>query len=198
MSSSLAPIFRSDTQLMVLDAVLNAPEPLSTAAVMSRTGISQPLVHRELSRMVNAGIFLRHHVGRSSVFAPEEANPATPHLRALVTIMLGPEHLLRDALANVTGVERALIFGSFAARSAGEPGRSPNDIDVLIVGAPERRHVYDAIDGVEAQVRRELHVVFLSPERWEAGEEELVRRVKQGPVIDLLPWPSDKTNSKRS
>ncbi|MFG6402464.1 winged helix-turn-helix domain-containing protein [Microbacterium sp. P04] len=176
MSNSLAPIFRSDSQLLVLDAILNLDGPLSTSEVVHRTGLSQPLAHRELGRMIDAGIFAKRRFGRSDVFEPNESNPVTPHLRALTTIVLGPERLLREALQDVPGIEQALIFGSFAARAAGHAGANPNDIDVLIVGTPERSRVYEAIDKVETQVRRDLHVLFLRPERWERGDEELVRR----------------------
>lgn len=187
MHTQLLPVFRSDSQVEVLNAVYNATEPVSTSEVIQRTGLSQTLAHRELRRLVDAGLFEMTSVGRSHLFAPVERNPATPHLRALVNIAKGPQQRLRDALRTVRGIERALIFGSFAARSAGLPGDNPDDVDVLIIGTPERRDVYAAVEGIEEAVRREIHITFLRPERWAAGDEELVRRVRQQPVIDLLP-----------
>lgn len=185
MNSSLLPIFRSDSQLAVLDAILGAVEPLSTSEVVHSTGLSQPLAHRELRRLTEAGILSENRVGRSALFRADEANPAVSHLRALTEIALGPQTRLAKALHGIPGIERALIFGSFAARAAGVPGRSPGDIDLLVIGTSDRRAVYDAIDGVDEAVRREVNVTFLRPERWEAEDEELVRRVKANPIIEL-------------
>jgi DNA-binding transcriptional ArsR family regulator len=185
MNSSVLPIFRSDSLLAVLDAVLSAVGPISTSEVVHSTGLSQPLAHRELRRLTAAGILRESRMGRSALFEADEVNPAVSHLRALTTIAVGPQTRLAKALHGIPGIERALIFGSFAARAAGVPGTSPGDIDLLIIGTPRRRDVYDAIDGVDEAVRREVNVTFLRPERWIAENEELVRRVKANPIIEL-------------
>jgi DNA-binding transcriptional ArsR family regulator len=187
MNTSLLPIFRSDSQAAVLNALLRSPFPLSTRQITDETGLAQPSAHRELRRLSDAGIVRESRVGRSALFEPVDSNPAVGPLRTLVSIAFGPQSLLTEALRGIEGIERALIFGSFAARSEGLGGASPDDIDLLIVGDPNRRNVYDALDGVDAIVRREINVTFLRPSRWEAGEEEVVRRIKENPVIDVTP-----------
>jgi DNA-binding transcriptional ArsR family regulator len=186
MNKSVLPVFRSDSLLAVMDAVLRAVKPISTSDVIHSTGLSQPLAHRELRRLTDAGVLREDRVGRSALFEADESNPAVSHLRALTAIALGPQNQLSAALRGVAGIERALIFGSFAARTAGIAGTSPNDIDLLIIGSPDRREVYDAIDGIDGAVRREVNVTFLRPERWQSESEELVRRVKANPVLDLV------------
>ncbi|WP_156153134.1 ArsR family transcriptional regulator [Microbacterium oxydans] len=187
MHSSSLPIFRSDSQLAVLEAVFSAEGAISTSEIVRRARISQPLANRELRRLADAGIFTASRIGRSALFVADEKNPATPHLRALVSIATGPQRLLAQVLRGVPGIDRALIFGSFAARSHGLPGANPNDIDLLVVGDPVRAAVYEAIESVEQEVAREIHVTFLSRARWERGDEELVYRVRSSPVLDLLP-----------
>lgn len=186
-SFALAPIFRSDNQAQILDVLLRSTRPLSTSEITESTGVSQPSAHRELTRLTDAGLLSESRIGRSALFAPDERNPAVGPLRALLAVTLGPRALLADALRNIDGISRAAIFGSFAARSAGEPGSSPNDIDLLIVGTPVRRDVYDALDGIDRAVGREVNVTFLSDERWERGEEEIVTRIKSGHTVELVP-----------
>ena len=186
MSSSALSVFRSDSLLAVMNMVLGASQPVSTREVIDATGLSQALAHRELRRLADAGLVTESRIGRSALFEPDERNPAVPHLRALTTIALGPQTKLTQALRGIGGVERALIFGSFAARANGIAGGSPDDIDLLIIGTPDRREVYDAIDGLDEAVRREVNVTFLSAERWRSDSEELVRRVKASPTIELL------------
>jgi predicted nucleotidyltransferase len=38
----------------------------------------------------------------------------------------------------LAGIEAAAIFGSWAARAAGEAGPSPVDVDLLVIGRPDR------------------------------------------------------------
>lgn len=168
-----------------MNAVFGTPEPVSTSDVIRSTGLSQPLAHRELRRLTDAGVLRENRIGRSALFEADESNPAVSHLRALTAITLGPQTRLAAALRGIPGIERALIFGSFAARAAGIAGKSPDDVDLLIIGTPDRREVYDAIDRIDEAVRREVNVTFLRPERWQNESEELVRRVKANPILDL-------------
>lgn len=185
MDRSVLPVFRSDAQGAILDVVLGSDAPVPTRDVIDRTGVAQPSAHRELRRLTDAGILTETRIGRSALFAADETNPAVPHLRALLAIAFGPQRILSESLSGIEGIERALIFGSFAARAAGVPGSSPRDVDLLIVGTPERAAVYDALEGLDSALRREVNVTFLRPERWAAGDEELVKRIAANPTIEL-------------
>jgi predicted nucleotidyltransferase len=56
------------------------------------------------------------------------------------------------AVADVPGVERAFIYGSWAARYQGRPGPIPSDVDVLVIGTADADH----LDAVAQQVQRRL------------------------------------------
>jgi predicted nucleotidyltransferase len=180
------PIFRSDLQGEVLYAILTSPDALTIPKLVDLTGRPQPSVHREVTRLASAGFVKIHNVGRSLLISANETNPATPHLRGLVLVTLGPTDLLRKALRNIPGVHEALIFGSWAARAAGEPGPAPGDIDLLVVGNPPRTDVYAAASEVEAVVRREVNVTLVSEARWAASDEPFLREVRSRPTISLV------------
>ena len=42
------------------------------------------------------------------------------------------------------GIDALYLFGSWAARYSGVEGQAPGDVDVLVVGHPDRDDVYDA------------------------------------------------------
>ena len=86
-------------------------------------------------------------VGRTKLFAVNTANPYVRPLSELVLMAFGPPLVIAEEFAQVAGVERVFIYGSWAARFEGEPGPTPNDIDVVVVGTPERDDVYDAAAG---------------------------------------------------
>lgn len=113
-----------------------------------------------------------------------EANPSSPvypELRGLLLKTLGPEPLLRSALADIDGIEDAFIYGSWADPA----NRSPADIDLLVVGDPDIGAVYDAASSVEAEVGRPVNVTVRSPTEWADSDSGFEQAVKSGPRIDL-------------
>ncbi len=122
---------------------------------------------------------------------PAEHHPATGPLRQLLTVTYGPVPNLERALAGVAGITAAFIYGSWAARWRGELGPNPGDVDLLVVGTPDRDEVYDALEGIDSILGREVNVTFASPERWAAGEETFLAAVRSRPLVPLhLPAKS--------
>ena len=78
--------------------------------------------------------------------------PGTAPLRQLLVVTYGPARLLEQALAGVPEIEAAYVYGSWAARFHGEPGKAPGDVDVLIVGQPPRGAVDATLGGLESQL----------------------------------------------
>ena len=52
----LAPIFRSDGQARLLSTLLLTGEELSVTQLAERAGLAYPTAHREVARLVDAGI----------------------------------------------------------------------------------------------------------------------------------------------
>ena len=104
-----------------------------------------------------------------------------PELRSLILKTVGPEPLLRAALAEVDGIEEVFIYGSWA-----DPAEmSPADIDLLVVGEPDVGEIYDAVSAVEAEVGRPINVTVRTAAEWAEADGAFERSVKSGPRIDL-------------
>lgn len=99
---------------------------------------------------------------------------------------MGPEPVLRSALAEIEGIREAFIFGSWADPAQ----RSAADIDVLVVGEPDVSEVYDAVSAIEAGLGRPVNMSIRSPAEWENGDGVFERGVKYGPRVDLIGAPS--------
>jgi predicted nucleotidyltransferase len=102
-------------------------------------------------------------------------------LQGLLRKTLGPEPLLRSALADLDGIERAFIYGSWADPAEGSPG----DIDVLVIGDPDVGEVYDAASAVETEIGRPVNVTVRSRAEWAEADGSFERAVKSGPRIEL-------------
>lgn len=182
---SLLPIFRSALQARVLLRVLTADAGMTAADLARALDAPEPSVTREVRRLLRSGFLRGERVGRAVLLHPAEGNPATAPLRQLLIVTFGPSQLLEAALAGIDGVDEAAIYGSWAARYHGEPGHVPGDIDVMVVGNPNRMRVDDAIDSVERAVGREVNVTYVSPSRWNDETDPFIATVRSRPLVRL-------------
>jgi predicted nucleotidyltransferase len=67
--------------------------------------------------------------------------PWADELASILAQTVGGDPRVADALRDVPGIEAAYLFGSWVGTD--EP--APNDIDLLIVGRPDRRAVRDRL-----------------------------------------------------
>jgi predicted nucleotidyltransferase len=193
---ALLPIFRSALQARLLLRILTSDRGYTAAELARVLDEPEPTVFRETRRLLDAGLLHGEQVGRALVLRAAEDNPATAPLRQLLIVTFGPSHLVEHALAEVPGIAEAYLHGSWAARFHGEPGGPPGDIDVLIVGHPDRRAVDTALGGLESALGREVNVTYLTPQRWRSPDDPFVATVRSRPVValdvsDHSPGPRD-------
>jgi DNA-binding transcriptional ArsR family regulator len=189
--SSLAPILRSDTQGRILAAIMANPETeYSLTDLAARVGTSQPTVLREIDRAEQAGIVRTRRIGKSRLVRAEPTHRLYQPLAQIVLTTYGPPAVIAKALATVPGVEKAYLFGSWAARYLGTPGRWPNDIDVLVIGSPDRGRLYEAAGRAEQQLGVPVQMTVRSPSQWEdrrdvdSGDTFIVE-VKSRPLVEI-------------
>ncbi|MFP4554895.1 MAG: winged helix-turn-helix transcriptional regulator [Actinomycetota bacterium] len=176
------PLFRSPEQERLLgELFVFADGPISLSELARRAGTSIGGAHKEVERLESAGLVRSTTAGRSRLIEAEPSSPVYMELRGLLLKTLGPEPLLRSALADVNGIERAFIYGSWADPAE----RSPADIDVLVIGDPDVGEVYDAASAVEAEIGRPVNITVRSPAEWAEADGAFERAVKSGPRIDL-------------
>lgn len=187
----LAPIFRSEGQARLLSSLLLTGDELSVTEVASRAGLAYPTAHREVGRLVDAGILSERQVGRTRLIRANDASPLVEPLRTILAVATGPVLLLAEELSCVGGVDSAFLYGSFAARMLGEHGSAPQDIDLMVLGEPHVEAIYEACTRVEAAVHRPVNPTVLTVEEFSAPSGFL-DNVRGGPVVAVvgeLPWP---------
>jgi len=95
--------------------------------------------------------------------------------------------VLGGLLASLKGIEAAYVFGSWAARLAGETGPPPGDIDLLVVGNPDPAGLDAVVQEAEAALGREVQPTVVSPSEWESADSPLLRTIKGRPLVLLAP-----------
>ena len=111
-------------------------------------------------------------VGNTRLVKADPANPLYSALRDIILATYGPPAVVLEELGELAGVEHLYLFGSWAARYHGEAGRAPNDIDVLVIGTPDRDQVYEAGERAEKRLRLPVQVTIRIPS---SGYEPTIR-----------------------
>jgi predicted nucleotidyltransferase len=143
-------------------------------------GIPLATVSDEVSRLIAAELLQARKVGRSNLVRSNSANRLLSPLTDIFLATMGPHLVVQQAFADVKGVHRVLIYGSWD-RYRGEPGPPPNDLDVLIVGNPARADVYQAADAVEQRTGLAVNPVIASVKRWNDETDALITQIKSSP-----------------
>ena len=185
----LAPIFRSDGQARLLSVVLLGDGEASISDLADLAGMPYATVHREVARLIDAGILRERPVGKSRLIAADEASPLVAPLREILRVATGPVPLLAAELRTIPGIHAAFLYGSFAARLTGVAGASPSDIDLMVIGTPAPELVYDDCERVESLVGRPINPTILNAAEYGRvdGFGEHVRTHPRIPVIGDLP-----------
>ena len=127
----LNQLIGSKIRQILLSAFFGSPEKeFYTRQLSSTHKISVGTTHRELERLVLAGILTERRVGNIRLFALNRQNPVYSELKALILKTEGAVGLVRSALSKVKGVKFSFIYGSFAKQEE----RPDSDIDIFLVG----------------------------------------------------------------
>jgi len=178
---ALLPIFRSQHQAELLTWLLLHPEEeFSMSDLAERLRVPLSTLHREVTRLEAAGLIVSRALGRNRMLRANTAHRACHPLTQLLEMSFGPRVVIAEEFA-INGAQQVIIFGSWAARYAGETGQPPNDIDVLVVGKADRADVYDAADRAQARLGLEVNPVVRSVAQWANGGDRLVDQIKASP-----------------
>ncbi|WP_461034989.1 MarR family transcriptional regulator [Streptomyces mayteni] len=186
-SPPLLPLLRSRLQGDLLALVLLHPETEFTLTDLARQlGASHTAVQREVGRLVEAGIVSDRHVGRARLVTARLDTPLARPLTDLIAVSFGPLQLVADALRDMAGVERAYLYGSWAARYRGDPGPPPADVDVLVIGSPDPDELFDAVENAGRRLRRDVNAHRISADAWESpGSDPFLASVRERPLVEL-------------
>ena len=184
---ALLPILRSQQQGEILALLLGDPGlELSLTEIAARTGAPHPSVYREIQRAEQAGLVTTRKMGNMRLVRANTASPYYPGLADVLTRAFGVPAVLAEVLRPVGGIAAAYIYGSWAARHDGQAGQRPvGDIDVLVLGEPDRDRLYDALSTAEERLGRPIQVTIREPAWLDSGTGAFHDTVVSRPLLKL-------------
>ena len=186
-SPPLLPILRSENQARLLTALLLSPgREFTITELAEEIDASLSTVTREVQRAERAGIVTTRQLGRTKLVITNNSSVLFGPLAELLLVSFGPAVVAGEELADIGGIEAAFIFGSWAARYAGEVGAAPQDLDILVIGSPDRDLVYTAADRIERRIGRPVQVTVRSPSQWaNPGKDPFLQEIRKRPLVPL-------------
>jgi hypothetical protein len=101
--------------------------------------------------------------------------------------------VIAEEFADLPGIEAVVLVGSWAARYVGQQGRPPADIDVLVLGAPDRDDLDDAAQRASRRLAHEVNVTIRPPGWWRTGDDGFHREIMRRPSVPVWPEPANQT-----
>jgi len=185
--SQLLPLLRSPLLGELLAWIfLHPDQACSVTDLAKRLNASQSTVSREADRLVATGLVTEVRRGNLRLLQANVESPLARPLTDLLALTYGPATVLGDLLAPVPGVDEAYIYGSWAARYAGEPGPPPRDIDVLVVGEADDDDLFDAARAAEQRLGREVNIHRVPSRSWRAPEgDPFLMSIRSRPLFSV-------------
>ncbi len=177
---------RSRIRQQILAILIDSPrERYHLREIARRAHTSAGTAARELERLSDASLVVSEREGRQRYFRVDTTSPLYEPVRDLVRRTIGAPAVLRRHLADVAGVERAVIFGSYGQGQL----KADSDIDVLIVGKPDRDRLTEALEAAAGELGREVNEVVMAQDELEgrrARGDGFVRSIDAGRVIPVI------------
>ena len=184
--AQLFPIIKSDAQGLILALLFMRDDELFGISELAKFAeVSVPTAMREVDRLLAAHLVTEKNFGRTRAIQANSDHELYPSMRKIISYTYGPAAVLPAALKKIDGLEKAFIYGSWAARLSRVSGPEPRDVDVILVGYMNRIEAARAAADAERRLDREVNVQFVSNSEWEKGDSGFIKTVKSRPLVEI-------------
>lgn len=186
--SAIASALFTPVQQRVLGMLFGQPERRFQSAELIRlAGSGTGAVHRQLRRLVEAGLVTVTPEGNQKYYNAQKASSVYPELHGLIVKTVGVVEPLRAALAAVADrVHLAFVFGSVA--KGNEHGGS--DLDLLVVtDTLAYADIYAALETAERTLGRTINPTVFTRAEWKqkrARKDSFVARITAQPRLFVI------------
>ncbi|MHB8394326.1 MAG: nucleotidyltransferase domain-containing protein [Candidatus Dormibacteria bacterium] len=162
-------LFGSQAMARVLTFLVARPgEVFTFNGLVDTTGINRESLNRALGRLVLLGLVTRTKERASVRYEIQVRHPVYREMKSICAKLFGIGDLLRTHAQFGTEVAFALVFGSVAA-GTDDPA---SDIDILVIGTPDRLELSAWTRTVSNKLGREVNAIVIS-------DSELGHQLKQ-------------------
>lgn len=140
---------------------------------------------RDINKLVEVGYLRSEKKGNSRFFSLNRNHPVYAEMKSIFFKTSGIAGTLKRELAQIQGVARAFIYGSFAR---GEE-KADSDIDLMIIGSADENKILDVISRLEGEFGRPINYGLIGePEfkRKSVGQDSFFENILKQKRIELV------------
>jgi hypothetical protein len=184
--AALSPLLKSDAQGLILAQLfMNPSDGYSISDLARFAKVSVPTAMREVDRLLDARLVTQKTFGRARLVQVNSKHLLYEAVKQIVSYSYGPLAILPSALYSIDGLERAFIYGPYAAHLKHELGPDLHEVDLLLIGYMNRIEASKAAERVEGYLGRAVNVQFVGSQEWLKGETDFVKEVQSRPLVEL-------------
>lgn len=184
-------LFGTYRQRALTQLLLNPDSSYHVRELARLTGTTPGTLHKELTRLAEAGLLLRETQGNQVRYRANRDCPVFTELAGLFRKTSGAVSVLASALDPLSPAPAlALIFGSLARGE--ENIRS--DVDLLIVGGCAFGNAVKALHPAQQQLQREINPVIYSAAEFKrrvATQDAFVNNILASPKLFVIGTEHD-------
>jgi predicted nucleotidyltransferase len=182
----LQNLFSSRVRIELLDAFfLKSDKDLYPRELERITGEDYKSISRELRNLEQTGLLISRRQGNLKYYHLDKGFLLYEELRSIFMKTRGAVSLLKNALAGISHIDFALIYGSVAAGAESET----SDIDLMVIGKTKLEQMVKQLRGPEETLGREINTTLYSlseiKQRYKANDP-FITNVLGGPIIMLI------------
>lgn len=176
-------LFSSRTLVRLLSVLLLNPDrDYYQQELVAIVGGPLRPVQLALGKLTAADIVSKRREGKQVYYQIQRSHPAFTDLRDLFVKTFALGDVLREALAQVQGIEAAFVFGSTAAAEQ----HAGSDVDLFVVGSVARKTLAGPLHEAEHVLAREVNLNIYDRRRFAESireEDHFVLDVMSKPKI---------------
>ena len=108
---------------------------------------------RMLYKLERQGVLSSRYTANARFFRANRGHPLFEETKSIVFKTVGVAGSLKEALADLAGIDSAFIYGSCAKGQE----RPDSDIDLMIIGAPDEDVLLEKLAALETSLKREIN-----------------------------------------
>lgn len=183
----LSDVLFGEYRKRILGLLLLHPEQGYHVRELARlTNTSAGTLHKELSKLSDAGILQSKKVGNQQHYSANVQCPIFEELASIFRKTSGLADVIADALSSAKNqIQLAMVFGSVAR---GEE-QANSDIDVMIIGDISFGDVVSLLHESQATLRREINPVVYSMDSFKSRVEKndsFIKEILNKPKLFII------------
>jgi len=184
-------LLRSKTRKKLLSFFLSNEQNKYYLRELERlTGVSVGNIRRELQPLKEDNFFVTERLGNLLFYKLNMQHPLYKEIKKILMTEIGIEADIKHALVKLSNIDVTFIYGSYASKKS----RSDSDVDLMIVGSPNKETISDAISKLEKKYQREINYQIYSKKNYQeklASNSSFLSELNSKPKIFLIGGSSD-------